>query len=303
MKVFNQITDCSKKTAVALGFFDGVHTAHRKVISEAVLKKDDNTLSAVLTFNIDDKTPQNKLNVKTILTSKQKYEQIELLGIDLIYDLDFSKIADIEPEDFFYDILVSKLNVSFISCGYDYTFGKGAKGDVSLLKRLCDSNGVELSVVDKLSKDDKTFSSSEIREALTNGDIESANSLLGYNYYIKEKVLHGRRIGNTIGFPTINQSLDSFRVVLKYGVYHSTTIIDDKAYKSITNIGVKPTVGEEKTPLAETHVIGFDGDIYGKEVTVYFHKMQREEMKFANLGELKEAIARSVESRLSQVDF
>ena len=303
MKIYNRIEKCDNKTAVALGFFDGVHLAHRQVILKAAAQKNEQTLSAVLTFSFDNKTPDNKFNIKTILTKRQKYEQIERLYIDEVFDIDFAKVADMPPEIFFNEVLVKKLNVSFISCGYDYTFGKNASGDITLLKKLCDRNSIELSVLDKLSDGDMTVSSSAIRTALLDGDIELANRLLGYSYYIEEEIIHGRHLGNTIGFPTINQRLSHERVIPKYGVYFSTTAVDGKKYKSITNVGVKPTVGKEKEPLAETYIIGFDGDIYGKEVSVYFHKMQRPEVKFSGIDELKNAINKSVESRILYTDY
>lgn len=286
--LYNEIPNLTEKTAVALGFFDGVHVAHREVIAAVTAT---NLVPTVLTFSLGASAPKSKLNIKTILTQEQKLVELEKLGVSITVSPSFDDIDSIEAEEFFEEILLKKLNAGFISCGYDYKFGHGAKGDIELLQTLCQKHNITLNITKKLEQNGKVISSTALREALCNGEVKLANSLLGYRYYIKSRVEHGKKIGSTIGFPTINQELSDHQIILKHGVYKTETKLCKAVYKSITNVGVKPTIDGERKPLAETYILGFDGDVYGENITVSFEEFIRDERKFSSIDELKAQIA------------
>ena len=153
---------------------------------------------------------------------------------------------------------------------------------------------------DDVKIDGVTVSSGEISQLLLNGEIEKAERLLGMPYMISGKVVHGRQIGRTIDFPTVNQLFSDGQLVPAFGVYASTAVIDGKSYDSVTNIGVKPTVGAESSPLAETHIIGFSGDIYGRSIDIVLRKFLRPEVKFNSLDELKKQISKDVSDSITK---
>lgn len=169
----------------------------------------------------------------------------------------------------------------FIVCGEDYTFGKNREGNAEYLKNYCADKGVFCTVMPIIFKNGEKISSTLIKKFLNDGDIEKANMLLGGNYFLSGKVLHGRAVGRTIGFPTLNVEISPRKAPLKRGVYATETIIDGNRYKSITNYGSAPTF-DENGFLIETFVLDFRSDVYGKEVIIEFLKYLREDKKFAN---------------------
>ena len=280
------MTANKRPSAVALGFFDGLHLGHIEVIKRALLK--DGLCSVVFTFN--DKTSLPKFSGKKghcIITHEQKTEIFAGLGVEMVYAPDFSDVRDYSAREFVERILRDKLCASFVVCGYDFRFGKGGEGNPETLKALCAENGIECEVVPAVTVDGETVSSTVIRDLIRAGDIETANRYLGYELSYKLPVTEGKKIGRTIGFPTINQEIPDYMVKPKNGVYKSWTIVRGKTYRSITNIGVKPTVDYKGESIMETHIIGFDGNLYGKRIRVVLREFIRDEVKFDNLDQLK----------------
>lgn len=283
------MTAKNRPSAVALGFFDGLHLGHIEVIKRALLK--DGLCSVVFTFN--DKTSLPKFSGKKghcIITHEQKTEIFGGLGVERVYAPDFSDVKDYTAREFVERILRDELNASFVVCGYDFRFGKGGEGNPETLKQLCSEYGMECEVVPAVAVDGVTVSSTAIREMITKGDIETANRFLGYELSYKLPVTQGSKIGRTIGFPTINQKIPDYMVKPKNGVYKSWTIVDGRTYRSITNIGVKPTVDYKGGAVMETHITGYDGNLYGQTVRVALREFIRDEKKFAGLEELKQQI-------------
>lgn len=283
------MTAKNRPSAVALGFFDGLHLGHIEVIKRALLK--DGLCSVVFTFN--DKTSLPKFSGKKghcIITHEQKTEIFGGLGVERVYAPDFSDVKDYTAREFVERILRDELNASFVVCGYDFRFGKGGEGNPETLKQLCSEYGMECEVVPAVEVDGVTVSSTAIREMITKGDIETANRFLGYELSYKLPVTQGSKIGRTIGFPTINQKIPDYMVKPKNGVYKSWTIVDGRTYRSITNIGVKPTVDYKGGAVMETHITGYDGNLYGQTVRVALREFIRDEKKFAGLEELKRQI-------------
>jgi riboflavin kinase/FMN adenylyltransferase len=208
------------------------------------------------------------------------------LGVDLLISTDFdSRIATLSAKDFFKDILADRLKARHIVCGFNYRFGKGGKGDVDMLGSLCREYGIELSVVPPVTLDGTTISSSEIRHALTSGDLERANLLLGRPYSLCARVIDGQHLGRTLGFPTVNQTFDAHKLLPTYGVYASRVRVDGIPHHGITNIGMRPTVGGALL-CAETNIFDFEGDLYGRTLTVELLSFIRPEKKFDSVDSL-----------------
>lgn len=259
-------------TAVALGTFDGVHTGHIQVLSKtAEFNRQFNTVA--LTFSAPPKG-------SPMLCSAAKKEQLILkAGIDQVFTLDFDFVKDLSPKEFFNDILIESFNTKKIVCGFNYRFGKNASGDTALLKDFCDKSGIELYVCKEFLKNDIAVSSTRIRELIKHGDCEGAAELLGRFFEIGETVSTGRHIGTALGFATANFSIDSSLVTPKEGVYATYTRIGNELFASVTNLGPQPTFGNDKS-VCETHIIGFDEDIYGRLIEVGFLKRLRDITKF-----------------------
>ena len=290
------VPQASESSAVALGFFDGVHIAHAEVIRR-ITGNSDGAVSTVLTFRSEGKGFWRKAGVKHILTEQQKLERFSALGVEKVVMPEFCRISELSPIDFFQEILVKRLHAVKLSCGFDYTFGKNASGNADMLRRLCIQAGISLEVVPSMELDGIPVSSTRIRELLLKGEIPDANRLLGYCYYITGEVVHGRSLGRTLGFPTLNQILREDQVIPKFGVYNSTAEIGGQHYKSITNIGVKPTIQGERAPLAETYLLDASGDFYGKTARVELLRMTRPEQRFDTLDELRMAVHRDIANR------
>lgn len=282
------ITETGLKTpsAVALGFFDGLHLGHIAVVQRALLRRE--VSSVVFTFN--DKTALPKFREKKgncIITYEQKAELFEEAGADFLYAPDFGEIKDFSAREFVEKILKDRLCAAYVVCGYDFRFGRGGEGNPDILSALCHEHGIACEVVPPVRIGGEIVSSTEIRRLIRLGEIEKANRLLGYELSYELPVVKGNEIGRTIGFPTINQKIPDYMVSPKNGVYKSWTTVDGKTYRSITNIGVKPTVTDRGEVVTETHIIGFHGDLYGKTVKISLRGYLRGERKFESLSALK----------------
>jgi len=281
-------------TAVALGMFDGVHTGHRAVFERAESFGKDGAEAAVFTFDSESLGSKHGKDYRYIVPNSHKLEMIREAGIKNIYCADFSELKDYEAEEFVKVVLADRMNAVMVVCGPDFRFGKGAAGDVAALKKYGQKYGFEVSTVEPVVTDGDTVSSSRIRKLLTAGEIQKANRLLGYRYRIKQSVSDGNHIGRTIDFPTVNQKFSEGQLIPAYGVYATETCVDGIRYSSVTNIGVKPTVESSCEPLAETHILGFSGNLYGRVIEVSFSEYLRGERKFASLEELKAQIAADI---------
>lgn len=276
------------KTAIALGTFDGVHYGHKQVLSLAA----ENEFSVALVFSLPPKA--YFLNKGIALSDANiKKELILSLGIKKVEFLEFLKVKDIPAEEFFNE-LINKYNPKKVYCGENYSFGKNGAGDINLLKTLCQKNNIELVVVPFVRAGGEIISSSVIRNLLKEGEVNKANSLMVSPFSFTAPVTEGDKRGRTIGFPTINQPYPKENAEVKFGVYSSCVFINGKEYKSITNVGIRPTY-QTKEVYAETYIIGFNGDLYGKEIRVYLKEFLREEKKFSSLSELKETIKSDLE--------
>ncbi|TAH67018.1 MAG: bifunctional riboflavin kinase/FAD synthetase [Anaerolineaceae bacterium] len=277
-----------KNSAVTLGKFDGLHQGHQLLIDEVLSLKEQGYTSVMFTFLYHPYNLISENEVKLIYTEEEKLRRLKSSGLDVLISYPFSsETKNIEPEDFIKEILVDKLDVKVIVVGNDFRFGKNRRGDVDMLKTMEDKYGFRVIAFEKKSWKDTVISSSNIRNELEKGNMEEVNAMLGKPYYIHGKVLHGRKIGRTLGMPTTNLTPAANKLLPPCGVYTSRTIIDGISYPGMTNIGYKPTVGAEKHKGVETYIFDFDKDLYGQEIEVELLTYERPEIKFDNMEDLK----------------
>lgn len=275
---------------VALGTFDGIHIGHQKLIKEAVsAAKSKKIKSAVFTFN---KHPFNVLkpehNIKLITDNKTKAQIFKSLGVDYVFFIDFNiEFANIKPIDFI-ECLHNQFNVKSIVCGYNFTFGKLGTGDVDFLRKFQSIYKYDLKVIEKVTLNNISISSSKIRQKIEEGKIEEANQMLGYNLFFYGEVIEGKHLGNKLGFPTANLDIP-LNLCLRNGVYITQTYIDEKKYPSISNIGFAPTL-DCKERILETHILNVNENLYDSYVKIEFLKFIRDEVKFNNIEELKKRV-------------
>lgn len=271
--------------AVALGLFDGVHLGHRRVISGAVGA--DGLCASVFTFGRS--AAALKPNACSLCTKAQKQRIFEILGVDEWLQADFDAYRELSPEDFVHLVLVNQLHAARVCCGTNFRFGRGGTGDVTLLKTLCKKHGIEVVAADELCDEHGPLSSDRIRRLIEAGDMLTASRLLGHSFALEFPIVHGHQLGRTIGSPTANQVLPPHFVHPRAGVYASTVVIDGKTYYGVSNVGVHPTVGAE-IPTCETWIEEFNGDIYGRTLSVVLTHFIRDEQHFPSLEALKAQI-------------
>ncbi len=290
-----------KRTAVALGLFDGVHIGHQDVIRHTCQYAGFGYASAVFTFKTDTITSKgHDGRVEMLLSDAAKWRKFDTLGVEYLFTPEFSILRNMPPEDFVRTILRYRLNAAVAVCGEDFRFGRGALGNSESLKVLGKKFGIKVEIVPPTLFLGAPVSSTRIRTAVRDGDMKTANAMLGYPFTLTLPVLHGQELGRTLDFPTINQKIPKGQVLPRFGVYASLVQINGGVFRGVTNIGLKPTVCEQNyTPTVETYIIGFEGDLYGKTIPVELLKFLRPETRFASIAELKDAIAKDIETALS----
>ena len=278
------------QSSIALGFFDGVHTAHRAIIETAVRKAETRGLRpVVLTF---DKAPSEVLFGSAppyITTLEEKERLINALGAQMCLMHTNRSLLSMTAEEFAEKILVQEYNAAEVTCGFNYRFGSEGCGDTQLLTKLGKRFGFNVTVIGERISGGETVSSSRVRMLISSGRIEEANILLGRNFSISGMVEHGKRLGRTIGFPTANVYPPNGALLPMSGVYETVVDINGERLSAITNTGTNPTVGKE-TLRTETYIPSADIDLYGKRITVEFVRFIRAEKKFSDLEALKRQI-------------
>ena len=286
----------TKKSVVALGNFDGIHLGHVALINKAVaFANESGLLSCVYTFSDHPSNFKNGIN-GIITDNSEKAQILSELRADLLCLDDFDMVKDLSCRQFCEEILVKGLGCEIAVCGDNYSFGAGRSGNADTLKRVMEDLGKKVVVLDCVSKCGDCINSTHVRELICEGKMEEASELLGRRYSFYSEVVHGKKLGRVLGSPTINQFFPEKKLRPKNGVYISLCSFDGKKYAGVTNVGVNPTVndGVNAPVLCETHIIGFDGDLYGKEVRIEFCRHLRDEKKFPSLDELKKEILHNV---------
>lgn len=283
-----------RKSAVALGKFDGVHLGHQAIIRELKKKKDGDTKTVIITFSVSPEAVLSHKNLKYIMTDGEKQEYFEKSGIDYLIDLKLdTDFLRMEAEEFVRTCLVEKLGVKKVVCGRDFRFGRDRKGDVDFLRNAGKKYDFETEIVEHVVIENTEISSTKIRAEILKGNLEQANAMLGHKYSVTGIVQHGNELGRKINFPTVNILPPYDKILPPNGVYMSECLLKGKSLKGITNIGVKPTVGSQRIGI-ETNIFDYSGDLYGETVTIEFLKFLRPERKFASMLELQSQIEKDI---------
>lgn len=284
------------RSVVTLGKFDGLHRGHRKLLSRTLEGKKEGLETVVFTFDVSPLVKLGKRIKRTILTNEERKLLLEQMQIDCLIECPFiPEVIEMEAEDFIEKILVEQLHAARVVVGPDFHFGYQRRGTSDLLKRMGKELGFDVEILEKEKCRGRDISSTWVREVLREGRIETVNELLGYPYFVQEKIVHGRQLGRKMGIPTINQIPLDGKLLPPFGVYASKTYVKGKCYCGISNIGVKPTV---KVPFAgvETYLFDCDEDLYNQAARVEFYHFVRPECKFDSLEELQEQIQRDADA-------
>ncbi|MEZ0535804.1 bifunctional riboflavin kinase/FAD synthetase [Caldicellulosiruptoraceae bacterium PP1] len=290
MQILNDLISPKEDISVAIGFFDGLHIGHMALINKLKEKKG---CKAIFTFkNHPDELIKGHIDY--ILTEKERLELFSENNIDIVFFIDFTQeLMKMTPQQFIDEILIKKLRVKNVIVGYDFTFGYRAIGNAEYLKEKLNERKIDCTIIEPIYYNNQIISSTKIRDYIKSGLIEIANNMLGYNYFIAGMVKKGKALGREIGFPTINISFSNKKIIPKYGVYATYTIIDNIKFPSITNVGQNPTVSDGGINI-ETHIFDISKELYNKDVKIEFLKYIREEIKFDNIELLKQQINKDI---------
>lgn len=299
MRIFNNISETKEltNTIVTIGTFDGVHLGHQKIINRLLeLKKQYGGETLLFTF---DPHPRkvlfpNQNDLKLITTTEEKCDLLKQFGIDNVLVFPFTKeFSQMSASDYISNIISEKLKTKTLVIGYDHHFGTNREGNINTLKQVCEKYNFTVEEISAKEIDQLNVSSTRIRKAIEDGNIEIANRFLGYTFFIKGKVVKGKQLGRTIDYPTANVQINDIdKIKPKTGVYAVKVINNNKAYFGMLNIGFNPTTDSDKLQKIEVNIFDFDEDIYEQTIKIEFVKHLRNEIKFANLDELKQQLGK-----------
>ena len=283
------------RSSVTLGKFDGLHRGHQKLINLIRREQGEKNRSVIFTFDVSPRSYILHSPPKYLLTYEERRELAENLAVDILAECPFTEaLMHMEPEDFVKEYLAERLHARYLAVGPDFRFGYQRRGTPELLKELGRTYGFRTEIVEKEKYKGRDISSTFVREELEKGHIEEVNQLLGYTYFTKGEIVHGRQLGRTIGIPTANLIPPVIKKLPPNGVYITESLIQGKTYQGITNIGYKPTVKENFLGV-ETYLFSCNADLYGQEAEVRFYRYLRPEIKFSSLEELKCQMLKDIE--------
>jgi riboflavin kinase / FMN adenylyltransferase len=294
MKIYRSINEVqyNPNRIITVGTFDGVHSGHLTIISKMKeLAALNNYEPMVITFEphpqLIVKNPLKK-KIHLLSTCNEKIELLENYKIDSVLIIEFNQeFSMTSPEIFIKEILLKKIGMKSFLIGYDHLFGKDRKGNFELLKQFSEKYNFEIERLSAHQEDNMIVSSTQIRNLISEYQVEEANKLLGYNYYINGKVVIGNQLGRKIGFPTLNIEADSeYKLIPANGVYLTSVYLNEKKYFGMGNIGLRPTLTDDKIPTVEINLFDFDADVYGTNVKAEFIRFIRPETKFPSVDEL-----------------
>jgi riboflavin kinase/FMN adenylyltransferase len=299
VKIHRDLKDFHAQNPVlTIGTFDGVHLGHRKIIARLHdLAKTINGESVIFTFDPHPRkvVAPDETNLRLLTTLEEKIVLFEQSGIDHLIIYPFTtEFSQMTYEEFVEKVLVGQIHTKFLVVGYDHKFGKNRQGDFEFLQKCATRYDFQIEKLDVLLMNEAHVSSTKIREAVQQGDFETANAFLGYPFTLHGTVVEGQKLGRKIQFPTANiEASDPDKIIPGYGVYAVKVNIGRQTFQGMLNIGSRPTVNNNADHRSiEVHIFDFDSDIYGEQIElVFFHKL-REEQKFPSIEALKEQLAK-----------
>lgn len=275
--------------SVLLGLFDGLHRGHMRAVDELLMSDGEK-----IVFTFDSASMITKGERGLLMTDAEKKDRLLELGADRVISRGFGELKDLTPDEFVEKILCKELRARKVICGENFRFGRGGKADVGVLKKLCRKYKIETAAVPTVCEGGLPISTTRIRGLIESGKIAEANLLLGYRYGFRGVIEHGSGIGAEMGIRTINIAFDTQKALPKKGVYASEVSLNGVSYAGVTDIGTRPTVHTDGKIVIETHLIDFQGDVYGKRAEVALTEFLREEKRFGGLEELREAVAKDI---------
>lgn len=283
-------------TVIMLGKFDGLHRGHELLMDALLAKSRENGWSSVVfTFDIPPASRINAEKLKVLTTKEEKLHIFERTGADYLIECPFTdRVRNLSPESFI-DWIVDRLHVKCIVMGKDFRFGYQRAGDYHTMQAYASRYGYETLVLEKVQENGRDISSTDIREALLAGKIADANRMLGYEFFVRGKVIHGKQLGRTLGIPTINMELPEEKILPPKGVYVTRVEVDGTRYMGVSNIGCKPTIPGSNPMGLETYILDFSRNLYDCIVQVDFLQYLRPEMKFSSVEELQRQMKKDIQ--------
>lgn len=280
-------------SCVAIGKFDGIHVGHQKLLEQVLSAKEDGLATVVFTFYPSPNTLFTGEMQEELTTLAEKRALFARMGIDVLWEFPMNRhTAAMTPVAFIEQILVEQLKAKVVAAGSDVSFGHKGAGDMDLLKRYARIHGFEVAEIEKVCVGGVPVGSTQARNEVRAGHMEQAAKLLGRPYTFRGTVSHGRSLGKKLDMPTVNLVPEEGKLFPPFGVYFSYVKIGDRTYRGITNIGRKPTVGNEEGAGVETYIYDFAEEIYGSVIEVQLLSYKRAEQRFENVGALKEQLAK-----------
>ncbi len=285
----------NRETAVAIGKFDGLHLGHRRLLGEILEQKKNGLAACVFTFDPPPAVLFGTSDAKELMTVEEKRAILERMGVDILIEFPLTmQTAAIPAREFVTEILMKQMHVRFIAAGTDLSFGAGGKGNTSLLKEMEQEGGFQVKTIDKVRFEGREISSTYVRQQLEAGNMMMVEKLLGRPYTITGTVVHGNRLGRTLGMPTVNLLPPATKLMPPCGVYYSSVLYRGSYYRAVSNVGYKPTVTDERVMGVETYMYDFHSEIYGEEIEVSLHEFKRVERKFGSMDELREQLMQDI---------
>lgn len=298
MHIYHHISELSNltNTIVTIGTFDGVHLGHQKIIKRLVeLKNKQGGEIVLFTFAPHPRKVlfPEQIDLKLITTTEEKCDLLKQFGIDHVLVFPFTKtFSQMQAQNYISDIIAKGLKTKTLVIGYDHRFGSNREGSIDTLKQFAPIHHFSVEEIPAQEINQLNISSTRIRKAIDEGDMQTANEFLGYTFFITGSVVKGKQLGRTIGYPTANIFIeDNDKLIPKIGVYAVNVVLKGVRYKGMLNVGTNPTTDFDNKIKIEVNIFDFDKDIYGETLKLEFVKRIRDEEKFANLDELKQALA------------
>ncbi|MBQ3090301.1 MAG: riboflavin biosynthesis protein RibF [Oscillospiraceae bacterium] len=286
------------RRVIALGFFDGVHQAHGALLSRAVERaRELEARPCAFTF---DTHPSSRLTGQSTPLLNSVEDRAWLMeyfyGIQEVLLASFEAMMELSWEEFISRYLIREQGAVHVVCGHDFRFGHRGEGTPQLLQQRCRELGIGCDVISRIELEGITVSSTYIRSVIAQGDMERAERFLGHPHVLSQLVAPGKRLGRTLGFPTVNLRFQPGLVIPSFGVYATMVQLEDGSFRmAVTNIGVRPTVDDDETPNAEAYILGYEGNLYGQRVRLLFFRKLREERKFHSLEALQQEVLRNAQ--------